>query len=162
MTCWVRCPLFTQCFSEAGVKWIVFRPCFRFKFPRLSALVPLNTGWPLCANASIIWRACWFHVPSSLLMHVPHHVASFPGPRHDGCPRWNFLALSLTCLAFETHPSDLVLVQSKSLNIDMNTIVPSNVSGFICRASRSVRILMRISIDVNPSKKFDSNSIGSS
>ena len=31
-------------FSESAVKWIVFRPCLRFNFPRLNALVHQNTG----------------------------------------------------------------------------------------------------------------------
>ena len=53
-------------FSESAAKWIVFRPCLRFNVPQLSVPMPRNTGWPLCANTSIIRSACWSHFPSGL------------------------------------------------------------------------------------------------
>ena len=39
-----------------------------------------------------------------------------------------------------------------SLNIDMNGILPSNCSGFICPVFKAFWICLRISIDVNPGK----------
>ena len=67
-----------------------------------------------------------------------------------------------TCLEFEIHSIEFpVFVQSMSLNIEMSTNVPSNCSGFICRAFRSFCIYLRMSIVVNPRKIFHSNSIGS-
>ena len=66
-------------FSESAAKWIVFRLCFRFNVPRLNTLLPRNTGWPLCADYSIIWLACWSQFPSGLQLHVAYHFSSFPG-----------------------------------------------------------------------------------
>ena len=45
-------------------------------------------------------------------------------------------------------------VESMSLNIDMNVILPSNCSGIFCRVFRSFWICLRISVDVSPVKNI--------
>ena len=102
-------------------------------------------------------------VPGSLwtvLCRIPFF--SEPGQKNDHCPIPNFLASTLTTLAFAKHSSLLsYLSQKMSLNIDINRILPMKDSGVCPIELRRSLILSQTCNVVNPWKMFHSNSADS-
>ena len=102
--------------------------------------------------------------PKSLVAYslLEYHFFSEPGPINDHCPIPNFFASMETTLAFATHSSSLsFLSQEMSLNIDINRILPVEVSGVSPNLlSRSVTLPQSCNV-VNPGKIFHSNYVAS-
>ena len=96
----------------------------------------------------------------TILCRIP--LFSEPGPINDHCPTPNFLASTLTTLAFAEHSSLMpFLSQEMSLNIDIKRSLPVKVSGVLPKSLSRSLILPQSCNVVNPGKMFHSNSVGS-
>ena len=133
---------------------IVYRQ-FTTSFASTSGLVARKIGQSLSANSPNIFSARLSHTPCGLSSFKECHFFSEPGPINDHCPYPNLFAYRETSLAFARHSFSLSFdPQEKSLNIDINMILPIKFSSVSSNLT-SKRLTSSLSCNVlNPGKYF--------